>query len=389
MMRACWLLVAGVGLMIATACAPQNTAEPQTSAGAVFFPQPPAPPRLQFLTSFRDAAAFADPAKGTFAQWVVGQEKDTTSRTRLDSPYGVAAHDGRLYICDVGIDCVHVIDLITKEYSRLDEGAVRNPVNITIDADGTKYVCDTGAHRVLVFDAQDKYVTAFGDPTAWTPIDLAIAGDELMVADVTGGKIHVYSKTDHKFLRNIGKKGPGPDELTNPTNLDMGPDGKLYVTDTIQQMIKVYTPSGDFVGAIGGPGADIGHFARPKGIAIDPHGVIFVADSQWDVVQLFNPDGKLLMVFGEPGEKPYAMGLPAGLCIDATSLPQFRKYIAKSFDAEYLLLVVNQFGFNKIAVYAFGTDRTMPASAYEVDMAKVDEANKAMRAKETPTAPSP
>jgi len=38
----------------------------------------------------------------------------------------------------------------------------------------------------------------------------------------------------------------------------------------------------------------------------------------------------------------------------------FRKYIAPNFEAEYLILVTNQLGPNKVSIYAFGKG---PASA--------------------------
>jgi hypothetical protein len=52
------------------------------------------------------------------------------------------------------------------------------------------------------------------------------------------------------------------------------------------------------------------------------------------------------------------MGVPAGIAIDRTSLPAFQKYVDKDFRAEYLLFVANQFGPNKIGVYAFGKSKT-------------------------------
>jgi hypothetical protein len=51
------------------------------------------------------------------------------------------------------------------------------------------------------------------------------------------------------------------------------------------------------------------------------------------------------------------MGSPTGLAIDATSLEHFRPYINKDFDAEYLLLLTNEFGKHKIGVYAFGNTK--------------------------------
>lgn len=348
------------------------SAPTQSKAGpdqAVFFPESPAQPRLQFLMSFSDGKYKESAGKSSFSDWIVGSTKEQQASSRFNSPYGVAVRNGRAYICDVGSHVVHVVDFVAQSYGRLESPTkIVNPVNITIDADGTKYLCDSGKNKVLVFDAQDRFVREFGDPKEWTPLDVAIKGDRLYIVDVTGAKIHVWSKQGQR-ITSFATKGDGPDQLRTPTNLEFGPDGRLYVTDTGQQTIKIFSDEGAFLGAIGGPGSIAGQFARPKGIAIDSAGVVYVADAQWDVVQLFRSDGRILMVFGKPGAEPYAMGMPAGLAIDRTSLEHFRRYIDPQFKAEYLLFVVNQFGANKIAVYAYGTMPNWTAPAAEAETA--------------------
>jgi hypothetical protein len=85
---------------------------------------------------------------------------------------------------------------------------------------------------------------------------------------------------------------------------------------------------------------------------------VFVADAQWEVVQVFSPGGQLLMFFGGVSDKPDGMGMPAGIAIDRTSLAAFSHLVDEDFEAEYLLFVSNEFGKNKIGVYAFGKSRT-------------------------------
>lgn len=359
-----WLLMGITGLLL-WGCGPKTETGPAASTSAVFFPAAPAAPRLQYLTTLTGADSIVQKQRGSFADWVVGSENNAARPGSFTNPYGMDAESGKLYICDVAQNRVHVIDMNSKAYATLgDPSQIQNPVNVTIDdRTGLRYVCDTGTRRVFVFDRNDKLVQTITNDQPWSPIDIAIGQDRLYICDITGGKVWVFSP-DGKMLTTISRKGSGPDELSMPSNLDIGPDGNVYVVDSLQQIVKVFDAKGQFVGTVGRPSSDIGGFARPKGIAIDDSGVIYVADSQWDVVQLFNTDGQLLMLFGEPGEQPYAMGLPAGLAIDRTSLPAFRKYIDADFQAEYLLFVVNQFGKNKVVVYAFGRKKSLPAGEY-------------------------
>jgi DNA-binding beta-propeller fold protein YncE len=374
------LILATFAAMPLAGCKTTPTA---TSSGAshIFYPAPPTPPRLQFVTAFSDGKQLAGKTDSGFAQWVVGEAKasPTADRTRFESPYGLAVHNNRVYICDVGFNRVHIVDLATRQYDILKSDRLKNPVNITIEPDGTKYVADSGAGKVLVFDAQDRLVSEIGEPGQWVPIDVAVRGNEVFVTDTTGGEVEVWSKQG-SFLRKIGEKGMGPDQLQNPTNLDFGPDGRLYVVDTFLQIVKVFDPAqGHFAGTVGRPGQTVGTFARPKGIAIAPDGTIYVADSQWDVVQIFNPAGQLLLVLGEPGKLPHSMGLPAGVAVDRSAIEVFRSKYAPNFEPEYLVFVVNQFGTHKIGVWAYGRDRSLPATAYQVDEKAVEQRREEIR----------
>ena len=325
--------------------------KPSEKKRALFYPPSPDRPRLQFLTSFSDADPWIE-RRSAFSDFIVGAR--TTPQGVIQNPYGVAARNGRIYICDLGAHRVHVIDIPKGSYAVLGTPEqLVNPVNITIDVDGTKYVCDTRRSLVVVYDSDDRVVRTLGDPQRCVPCDLAIRGEELYAADAAGGKVEVWSK-DGKLLRVIGSKGPGPDQLRMPTNLDLGPEGHVFVTDTELCTVKEYDAEGRLIKSIGSPGDRPGFLARPKGIAIDPEGRLYVADAQWEKVQIFSAEGRLLLYFGGSSPGPEGMGLPAGISLDETSVEVFGEYVSKDFDPQYLLFVANQFGNNKIGVYAYG-----------------------------------
>ena len=95
-----------------------------------------------------------------------------------------------------------------------------------------------------------------------------------------------------------------------------------------------------------------GQFARPKGIAVDRQGLIYVVDASTELIQVFNPQGQVLMYFGGPERG--AATLPAGITIDYDNVGQFQRYVAPGFKVDYLVLVANQTGPNKISVFGFG-----------------------------------
>jgi DNA-binding beta-propeller fold protein YncE len=353
-----WLTVVAVLTVMGTGCARQREAGP---VGPVFYPPPPDAPRLQYLTTVKTADPWIQ-KKSSFAEFIVGTE-ETGSEGEIKSPYGVALHDGKLYVCDLGRFRVHVIDFAHNRYGVLGTSdQVVKPVGITVTPDGTKYVCDAGRRGIAVFDAQDRFVRRLGKAEECGPIDVAIYEDELFVADSPGAEIEVWD-LQGKVKRTISGRGEGPHQLRRPAGVAIGPNGHLYVSDMELATVKEFDRTGKYVRSIGAPGDRPGFFARPKGVAVDPAGRIYVADTQWDKIQIFSPEGQLLLFFGESTHLPHGMITPTGVAIDATSVPAFAGNVDPEFTAEYLLVVTNQFGANKVVVHAFGHSQSGPPPA--------------------------
>jgi hypothetical protein len=346
-----------LALVFLSGCGPELAGD--KPAEPIYYPPAPNLPRIQFLLQITELApSISDSDSGSgFANFIVGAKIEKKSE-RINTPYGVAARNGKIYVCDLAIANIHIIDIANSKYSLMGKrGVFKTPVNITIAPDGTKYVSDTGLSKVAVFDAQDRFVRFMGDPTKCMPIDVALCKGELIVADIKDNEIEAWS-IDGKPLRRIASCGEGVDQLNKPTNVEVGPKDRIFVSDTLGGVIKKYNIKGQYLGSVGARGDRPGFFSRPKGLAIDSKGILYATDAQWQVIQIFDAAGRLLMVFGGAKHGPDGMGMPVSVTIDRTSLPVFEKYIAKDFRAEYLLFVANQYGLNKIGVYAFGKLKT-------------------------------
>jgi sugar lactone lactonase YvrE len=102
-------------------------------------------------------------------------------------------------------------------------------------------------------------------------------------------------------IQVIGREGTEEGLLNAPRNLDIGPDGRLYVADSGNHRIQVFTADGEFVTAWGGFGAEPGTFNEPWGIAVDDE-FVYVADTWNFRIQKFTLDGEFVAVLGEAGE---------------------------------------------------------------------------------------
>lgn len=229
-------------------------------------------------------------ARGVHRFDPVGRKYDFIShvgRTRLETPVGVAADSlGRIWLTDSRLALVAGLDPSGRERCRAGRGFVR-PTGIAFDRRRKRlYVVDSHAHELVVLDADCRSVTT------------------------------------------IGVRGVGTGQFNFPTNVAVGADGSVYVTDAMNFRVQVFSPAGEFRTAFGRNGDQAGDLARPKGLAADASGRIFVAEGLFDAVNIFDADGRHLLTFGGAGHGPGEFWLATGMAIDRHG----RVYVADSFN---------------------------------------------------------
>ncbi len=331
-------------------CATPN----KTPKAYTFFPPPPDQPRIQFLTAFA-----ADTDLGTsrrFVDFLTGQQEDVGP---LVKPYGVAVHDGKIYVCDTVTYVVQIFDLKKNRasiFAPRGEGQMRLPINITIDQDGTRYVADTGREQVLIYNADGAFLEAMGKKDEMRPTDVALTADRLYITDLKNHAVKVFSKPEHTLLFSIPRNDQtNAAKLFQPTNLAVDKSGnRLLVSDTGGNCVQVYDLDGNYLRTIGRQGVAPGMFARPKGVAVDRNGLTYVVDAATQVVQIFDTEGRLLLFFGEAGASLHGeVILPASVKVDYDNVAYFQKYAAPGRQFDYLIFVTSQFGGQKVSVYGF------------------------------------
>jgi DNA-binding beta-propeller fold protein YncE len=345
-------------LIFLSSCAP---APKPVIEAPVFYPDPPEPPRIQFLKSLKGAAD-VERKKSAFWAFVTGTKGGATT---LDKPYGIAGYQGKIYVCDTNAT-VMVFDFEKNTFGPIQGaqgmGKLMQPFNISIDKDGNKFVSDPVRGQVVMFDKNDFYVKAFGPLEGWKPVDAAPYGGLLYVADIKDGEIKVFDIQSGALQTSFGKKGDEASKLGLPTNLAFDSSGYLYASDAGRFQIVKLDRDGNSRGVLGSLGSRPGFFARPKGIAIDRQDRLYVVDAAFSTIQMFNKDSQLLLFFGKAGIKPGDLYLAAKVAIDYDDIKYFQQYAAPDFQIEYLILVTNQFGNQMVNVYGFGTQkgRTYP-----------------------------
>jgi sugar lactone lactonase YvrE len=290
-------------------------AGPPTNAPA--WPPPPAEPYIVYereIAMPRDIGArpsffirLADAITG------VGSES-----TKLVRPFGLSLDDaGNLMVTDTGAGAVCYLDLAHKKWQRWTAAGGRkflSPVAAVHHAQ-TFFVADTGLGGVLAFDQKGRLQFVITNELA-RPAGLALLGDRLLIADAEAHQV-VVCGLDGSFIFKFGQRGVGPGEFNFPTHVAVDGNHQIYVTDSLNCRIQVFTAAGRFVREFGSAGDGPGHFSRPKGVAADTAGHVYVVDAVFDNVQIFNDQGRLLLDFGAGGSGPGEFWLPNAIAINS------------------------------------------------------------------------
>ncbi|QDU69848.1 NHL repeat-containing protein [Engelhardtia mirabilis] len=159
-------------------------------------------------------------------------------------------------------------------------------------------LCDRGNRRVVVIEEGQARFLGLGGPLAagglLDPIDLCFLDDEgsAAVADAGLHEVVVYDAEGAERLR-FGGFGHFPGQFSRPSGLDFV-GGRLYVADSDNHRVQVFTPGGELLYEWGkhalAPGQGDGHLHYPGAVAMLENGLAaVVAEAFAGRVQYFGP----------------------------------------------------------------------------------------------------
>ncbi len=131
---------------------------------------------------------------------------------------------------------------------------------------------------------------------------------DVYVADTLNHRVVALS-SQGKATATWGAVGAAPGDfasLSSPQGLTVAPNGDVYVADTWNQRIQVFSPSGRYLRSWGGGpiGAGPGQFYGPRSVAVSASGEVYVADTGNKRIQVFTTGGKYLFSWGSAGAGP-------------------------------------------------------------------------------------
>jgi DNA-binding beta-propeller fold protein YncE len=120
-----------------------------------------------------------------------------------------------------------------------------------------------------------------------------------------------------QFQEKFRKADSKSKQLSPPSGMAFGSDGKLVISDDFNHRVQIYDKDFNLVTAFGSKGKGDGELTYPRGLAVDLEGSIFVADSWNHRVQKFDSEGRHLRTIGSYGDRKGEFNEPYDILIQS------------------------------------------------------------------------
>ena len=219
---------------------------------------------------------------------------------------------GHIYIFHRGQNPLLEFDTDGKFIKAWDVGDVARAHGLFIDSQDDIWLVDVGNHTVRKFDSQGELLLTLGTPGQPgedachfnQPTDVAIGLDgDIYVSDGYGNSRVVKFSKDGQFISTWGKKGKGEGEFNLPHAIVVDSKGRVYVADRSNKRIQVFTPDGGFI-------AEWKNVGTPYGFYMSPADEFYVTDGGGNRLLKMDIDGNILASMGSAGNGPGQFKLP-------------------------------------------------------------------------------
>lgn len=213
-------------------------------------------------------------------------------------------------------------------------GQLNKPRSVAVDAQDNLYVVDmTG--RVQKFSSNGVFLLSWQMPQTDLGKPKGMCRDRrgnIIVVEPHYSRVNDFSP-EGLLLGQWGLRGTNDGQLSVPRAIGIDSHNEAFVTEYLERervqkfsLDDTAAPAGPkWLLSFGKPGTGPGEFNRPEGLCVDSHDQIYVADSCNHRIQIFSADGKLLRMYGKPGKGKGELSYPYDICVDSAG----RQYVCE------------------------------------------------------------
>lgn len=175
----------------------------------------------------------------------------------------VDAADGRIYVADQGRREILVYNNRGEFETSYATGELTSPADVAVIEDRV-YVVDVGLNQVLIIDKlTGEQIDIFGGPGIsdgmfQKPTHIALTTDNrIAITDMLNARVQLFD-ADGGFLEAYGESGIGRGAVVRPKGITIDREANLYLVDAAFEMLTIFdlktkTPRMTF-GKVGQPG---------------------------------------------------------------------------------------------------------------------------------------
>jgi DNA-binding beta-propeller fold protein YncE len=211
--------------------------------------------------------------------------------------------------------------LLEWQMPQIEKG---KPKGMCRDKNGDIVLVEPHYSRVNYFSPEGKLLAQFGvHGTGAGQLGMPRAAvvnsrGEIYVCEYTDSeRVQHFRAHGEKILGGWGRLGDGPGEFSRAEGLGIDAQDRIYVADSCNHRVQVFTGEGKFLRLYGKPGPGWGEFSYPYDVRIDATGLQFVCEFGNSRIQIFDSEDRPLEILGGPGGAPGQFSNPWGLALDS------------------------------------------------------------------------
>ena len=145
------------------------------------------------------------------------------------------------------------------------------------------------------------------------PSGIALDGSgNVYIADSGNNRIQVFTGTG-EFVRAWNMSGTDSGELRG---IAVDRNGFVYVADCRNNLIQKFTDTGSLCCEWGACGTGDGEFSAPRDVAVNKSGVVYVVDRGNNRIQVFTDSGDFVRAWGSMGTSNGQFWFPLSIAVD-------------------------------------------------------------------------